>query len=209
MISDLAETLSYARQFDAAERVWDQLINLFPDRPVLRARKEYHTAVLRTGVDTTYRSEVESLSASMPEDKLLRSVGINLALDKRDWDKAKQLVEKMSGEEDGGLFAYGSRPVPVGCYLILIARLQGAQPEALSDFTDTRQQLSRSVETSPRNAALLSDLAVVDALLGRKEDAISEAKRAVEMLPVAEDAIDGPDILKNLAVVYAGRTNRI
>jgi Flp pilus assembly protein TadD len=87
--------------------------------------------------------------------------------------------------------------------LILIARLQGAQPEALSDFTDTRQQLSRSVETSPRNAALLSDLAVVDALLGRKEDAISEAKRAVEMLPVAEDAIDGPDILKNLAVVYA------
>jgi TolB-like protein/Flp pilus assembly protein TadD len=203
MISDLAETLSYARQFDAAERVWDQLINLFPDRPVLRARKEYHITVLRTGVDTAYRSGVESLVASMPDDKLLRSVAINLALDKRDWDKAKQLVEKMKGEEDGGLFAYGSRPVPVACYLILLARLQGAQPAALSDFAETRQQLSRSVEASPVNAALLSDLAVVDALLGRKEDAVSGAKRAVEMLPVSKDAIDGPDILKNLAVVYA------
>jgi Flp pilus assembly protein TadD len=124
-------------------------------------------------------------------------------LDKRDWDKAKQLVEKMKGEEDGGLFAYGSRPVPVACYLILLARLQGAQPAALSDFAETRQQLSRSVEASPANAALLSDLAVVDALLGRKEDAVSGAKRAVEMLPVSKDAIDGPDILKNLAVVYA------
>ena len=202
-IAELAETLSYTRQFDAAERVWDQLINLFPDRPVLRARKEYHTSVLKTGIDTAYRSGVESLSASMPDDKLLRSVVINLALDKRDWDAAKQLVEKMRGEEDGGHFAYGSRPVPVACYSILLARLEGAQPEALSDFAETRQQLSRSVEASPANAALLSNLAVVDALLGRKEDAISGAKRAVELLPISKDAIVGPDILKNLAVVYA------
>jgi hypothetical protein len=81
--------------------------------------------------------------------------------------------------------------------------LEGAQPEALSDFAETRQQLSRSVEASPANAALLSNLAVVDALLGRKEDAISGAKRAVELLPISKDAIVGPDILKNLAVVYA------
>jgi TolB-like protein/Flp pilus assembly protein TadD len=202
-ISELAETLSYTRQFDAAERMWDQLINLFPDRPVLRARKEYHTTVLRRGTDTAYRSGVESLSASTPEDKLLRSVVISLALDKRDWNKAKQLVENLKGEEDAGHFAYGSRPVPVACYSILLARLQGAQPEALSDFGETRQQLSRSVEASPANAALLSNLAVVDALLGRKEDAISGAKRAVEMLPVSQDAVDGPDMLKNLAVVYA------
>jgi hypothetical protein len=56
---------------------------------------------------------------------------------------------------------------------------------------------------SPGNAELLSQLAVVDALLNNKEAAIEEAKRAVEMLPTSNDAVDGPCLLINLAVVYA------
>jgi hypothetical protein len=43
----------------------------------------------------------------------------------------------------------------------------------------------------------------VDALLKSKEAAIWEAKRAIEMLPISRDAVDGPDIVINLAVVYA------
>ena len=50
---------------------------------------------------------------------------------------------------------------------------------------------------------LLSNLAVVDALLGHKEEAISEAKRAVEMWPISKDAMVGPSLVINLAVVYA------
>ena len=56
---------------------------------------------------------------------------------------------------------------------------------------------------SPGSADLLSQLAVVDALLAKKETAIAEAKRATEMLPPADDAVDGPPLLINLAVVYA------
>jgi len=44
---------------------------------------------------------------------------------------------------------------------------------------------------------------VVDALLGRNKEAVVEAKRAVEILPVSKDAVDGPTMLTNLAVVYA------
>ena len=51
--------------------------------------------------------------------------------------------------------------------------------------------------------SLLSQLAVVDALLNNKEAAISEAKRAVEMLPISKDAVDAPGLSINLAVVYA------
>jgi hypothetical protein len=46
-------------------------------------------------------------------------------------------------------------------------------------------------------------LAVIDALLNNKEVAISEAKRAVELLSISKDALDGPGILQNLAVVFA------
>ena len=50
---------------------------------------------------------------------------------------------------------------------------------------------------------LRSQLAVIDALLGKKEDAILNGRRAVELLPVTRDAVDGPGVLQNLAVVYA------
>jgi hypothetical protein len=44
---------------------------------------------------------------------------------------------------------------------------------------------------------------VVDALLERKEDALSEGKRGVELVPISKDAILGPRVAMNLAVVYA------
>ena len=50
---------------------------------------------------------------------------------------------------------------------------------------------------------MLSLLAVVDALLNNKETAISEGRRAVQMLPVAKDVIAGAAPLKNLAMVYS------
>jgi hypothetical protein len=94
-------------------------------------------------------------------------------------------------------------PVPVACYSILISRLQGEQPRANSSFAGTREQLNQKVQQSPENALLLSKLGVVDALLNDKESAISEAKRAVEMLPISKDAVDGPSMVYNLAMVYA------
>jgi hypothetical protein len=42
---------------------------------------------------------------------------------------------------------------------------------------------------------MLGNLSLVDALLNDKEAAISEAKRAIEMLPIAKDAVDGPGML--------------
>jgi hypothetical protein len=40
-------------------------------------------------------------------------------------------------------------------------------------------------------------------LLNKKEVAISEAKRAIELLPISKDAVYGRSIEMNLAVVYS------
>ena len=126
------------------------------------------------------------------------------ALVDRDWPQVKELIEKMKGGEDeGGSFAYGERNVPVSCYSILLARLQEEQTGTNAGFAETREQLKQKVQKSPGSADLLSQLAVADALLNNKETAISEAKRAVELLPISKDAMDGPGIVMNLAVVYA------
>lgn len=44
---------------------------------------------------------------------------------------------------------------------------------------------------------------MTDAGLGRKEDALREGRRAVELLPVAQDSVNGPHMITFLAVICA------
>ena len=73
----------------------------------------------------------------------------------------------------------------------------------MEEFGVTREQVSRKVAADPTNAELLSSLAIVDIGLGRKEEAVSEAKRATEMVPISKDAMEGSGLVENLALVYA------
>ena len=44
---------------------------------------------------------------------------------------------------------------------------------------------------------------MVDANLGRKEEAVREGRRACELLPLSVDAWRGPTLILNLATIYA------
>jgi serine/threonine-protein kinase len=63
--------------------------------------------------------------------------------------------------------------------------------------------MERIVREQPDYAQALCTLGMIDAALGRKEDAIREGRRAVELLPVTKDAMAGAQLLTNLAITYA------
>ena len=200
---ELANTFLMTRQFSAAAQQYDRGISLAPDHLILNVLKAYLINFMKTGESTALRRELAMLPASMAEDPDVLNWWLVCALDDRDWQRAIELVEKMKGGEDDGHFAYAELPVPAGCYSILISRLRGEKLSGNSTFTNTREQLSQKVQRSPKNARLLSQLAVVDALLGNKHDSIVEANHAVELLPISKDAVDGPLTLLNQVVVYA------
>jgi tetratricopeptide (TPR) repeat protein len=202
-IGDLGTTFYVTRQFDRAEQVYDRLIRLLPDQPMLKVQRAFNVTFMKTADGTALQSAVAALPAPMADDREVLSLRLNFALYDRDWPQAKELIQKMRDGEDDGYFAYADIPVPIGCYSILLARVTEGQLEANSEFAETREQSNQKVLKSPGNAQLLSQLAVVDALLGNKEEAINEAKRAVEMLPSSKDAVDGPALVINLAAVYA------
>jgi hypothetical protein len=83
------------------------------------------------------------------------------------------------------------------------ARTKRSQKRFVGSASPLREQLNQKVQKSAGNAQLLSELAVVDALLNSKEIAIAEARHAVELLPASRDALRGPFLDLNLAVVYA------
>jgi serine/threonine protein kinase/tetratricopeptide (TPR) repeat protein len=203
-IHELAFTYGLVRQFSTAEKEWDRLIQLLPDQPLLKVEKTF-ISIFKNGDDGPARSAIEALPASMADDTRVLVLRLNIALTDRDWRKAKEIIEKFKGGEDIVQFAYGNWPVPVGCYSILIARLQGEDPGSNPSFAEVRERLNQKVQKqrSPESAKLLSMLAVVDVLLGKKQAAISEAKRAAEILPIPKDAMEGTQIAMNLAVVYA------
>jgi TolB-like protein/Flp pilus assembly protein TadD len=202
-IADLAYTLFMTRQLDAAGREFDRAIDLGPDQPMLKIQKALYITLFKTGNNGELRSTLAALPASMAEDQGALTWRLTCALADRDWPQATELVEKMKRYDDDRNFSYSAVPVPVNCYSILLSGLQGEQPHSKASFFETREKLNQKVQGSPGNAKLLSNLAVVDALLGKKEDAIAEARRAVDALPVSQDAIDGPGVQMNLAAVYA------
>jgi hypothetical protein len=158
---------------------------------------------MKTGDDAPFWSAMARLPPSLGDDLGVLSLRLRFAMVDCDWVQLEHLSEKMKGGEDNSDFAYAPRAVPVECYSLLSRRLRGEQPGTNSEVAEIRGQLSMKVQKSPQDALLLSQLAVVDALLNNKETAISEARRAAEMLPISRDAVDGPPIVKNLAVVYA------
>jgi serine/threonine-protein kinase len=84
-----------------------------------------------------------------------------------------------------------------------VARCQGDLAKARPAFTVARSEVEKLVEKQPDFAAALSLLGMIDAGLGRKEEALREGRRSCELLPISKDAIDGGDIAINLARIYA------
>ena len=188
-IGELAFTYQCYGQFGAAEKQYDRLVQLLPDQPMLKVQKAC-IPIFKNGDDGPLRSAVEALPASMAEDSGVLTLRLCIALTDRDWRQAKEIIEKFKGREDILQFAYGNLPVPVGCYSILIARLQGEHPGSNPSFAEDREQLNQKVQQSPESANLLSLLAVVDALLGKKQAAVIEATRAIEMTTTSKNAMD-------------------
>jgi TolB-like protein/Flp pilus assembly protein TadD len=207
----LANLFFLTRRFSAAEQAYNRAIELSPDEPRLKVEKALEIGYQSRANVSAPSSEIAALPAGLENDRGVLTWRLSLALAQRDWRQARELIERMKNSEDGqdeGGFTYATFPVSVDCYSILIARLQGQSTGTDPSWTQARDRLNQTVQKLPTRADPLSTLAVVDALLGKKSDAIAEAKRAAEMLPIAKDAVAGPSILLNLAIVYAW-TNEI
>src|ERR1700751_6494701 len=70
-------------------------------------------------------------------------------------------------------------------------------------FTTARTEQEKIIQAQPDFGPPLCVLGLIDAALGRKEEALREGRRAVELLPVEKDAINGVRMIKYLAMIAA------
>ncbi len=92
-----------------------------------------------------------------------------------------------------------SRPFVEG----VIARMTKDDKKARAAFTAARAEQEKIIQAQPNYGPPLCVLGLIDAGLGRKEEALREGRRAVELLPVEKDPINGIAMIKYLALVAA------
>jgi hypothetical protein len=91
----------------------------------------------------------------------------------------------------------------------VVARGKGDAAAASEAFGRARGTIETQLAQRRDDPLLLATLGLIDAGLSRKEEAVREGRRAVELRPMAEDADDGALLLDSLAMIYAwvGDTN--
>jgi tetratricopeptide (TPR) repeat protein len=80
---------------------------------------------------------------------------------------------------------------------------QGDKAKARAAFQRALPIAERSLRESPSDAARHIQLGFILTGLDRKEEAIAEGKRAVELTPESADALIGPQLTASLAQIYA------
>ena len=122
------------------------------------------------------------------------------ALFERDVAAAKEAL-LAAGEESplGSDAVHFPRPFVEG----LIARMTNDEHEAQLAFTAARAEQEKIVQAEPDYGPALCVLGVIDAALGRKDEALREGRRAVELLPVEKDSFNGALMIHYLAMIAA------
>jgi tetratricopeptide (TPR) repeat protein len=82
----------------------------------------------------------------------------------------------------------------------IVARLAKNEKKARAAFVAAREQQEKIVQAQSNYGPAVCMLGVIDAALGRKEEALREGRRAVELLPVAKDSINGTHMIAYLAM---------
>jgi serine/threonine protein kinase/tetratricopeptide (TPR) repeat protein len=84
-----------------------------------------------------------------------------------------------------------------------IARMSKDEGKAKSAFSAARFEQQKIIQAQSNYAPPLCVLGLIDAALGRKQEALREGWRAAQLLPVETDALNGAGIMKYLAMISA------
>ncbi|MDQ6654923.1 MAG: protein kinase, partial [Verrucomicrobiota bacterium] len=198
VLFDLARTNYFAlKQYRKARELCDSVIAWKPSA--------FDFQLARAKVELASRAETQRWSdlvwgplANSAEPDLLAFERLELAVINRNYDAAARALAAQSLPE----FSWSGYVTPREWYAGLIALGRGDAEGARAAFSAARTLLEQTVAARPDDAKALIVLAEIEARLGDPE-AILAGERALEMRPIAKDAVDGPNIMGRLAGIYA------
>ncbi len=205
---NLFETLGFLRRYAEADRLLVEAARMAPQAhmiPIARA----DLALRERGETKPLREALRRVPKGFDPGGAVTTIAVRVALMERDYDEAERTLGtcRECKYNDIGLCglvgALDDYTVPREWYVGLIARGHGKEEEAKRAFTAAREAILVEAVESPNDAKILVMRGLIDAMLGRADEAIAAGERAAQLLPISADALDGPLIATNLAAIYA------
>jgi serine/threonine protein kinase/Flp pilus assembly protein TadD len=199
---NLGSTYLTLHDYDQHAKIMDRIVALLPERRrerIFRASVE----VYRRADTGPWRAEIEKILTNEPgseKDPFMAGQRYTLALYDRDWDTAERAAPVLSQKNSlEWSFPSLGRDFWVG----VVARLKGDETSARAAFIRARAQQEEEIRGHPDDAVLLADLGLIDAALGRKEEALNEGRRAMELLSSVKNSYTEPYVRKSFAIICA------
>jgi TolB-like protein len=150
---------------------------------------------------------MEELLAKTPEnvdaDGQVTFARYELKLFERKYDDALAVLDKSAAEVIEDWHSASGGEYPKSFLRALAYRFRNDSANAYRYFEEVRPVLERRVQENQTLGAAHALLGKTYAGLDRRDDAIREAKRALELLPESEDAVHGPLVTTAVAEIYA------
>ena len=198
-VRELIFTNTAMRRWPEAARWVEQLRAMAPASIIAKIQTGYVEFWWR-GDTGLLKSLLNQVPPGVDPDGSVTSVRWDVAMLDRDYAAARRAIDASSAKE---LSYTGESSTPRTFFEGCIALAQGDVPAAQKYFQDAQPVFEDAVKEAPSSAIRHANLGWFYAFMGRKDDAIREGRRAVELKPESKDAVDGVIVNCYLALIYA------
>jgi serine/threonine-protein kinase len=204
ILTSAAITYYYVRDYGQGRAAFDRIIALEPKNILYRFWRARWIAFERGDL----RPVQDVLGKNLTDNAaLLRTYGpwcFAMALLGRNPAAADRALAAITDDTFGARMGFVdfTRAYAKG----LVARMKGDKDGARAAFNAARIEQEKVVRAQPdywTESDALCLLGLIDAGLGRKQEALNEGRRAVDLLPLTKNAYDGADILYFYAAICA------
>jgi serine/threonine-protein kinase len=200
LLEQTAQSYQVLRRYPEEKATYDRILAFDPDDPGTKAARSL--VELNSKGDTRLLHETISLVRvrNPAATSNIANAWILCALAERDTTSAKNAFIAV-GEDPIDLASNDNVLLNRSFIEGVIARMTKDEDKAQAAFAAARTEQEKIVQVQPNYAPALCTLGLIDAGLGRKEEALREGRRAVELLPAKKDALDGTALVKYLAMI--------
>jgi serine/threonine protein kinase/tetratricopeptide (TPR) repeat protein len=199
-LQQIALSYRHLRRFTEEKSVLDRALAVEPN--------DLDTKLERAAVDFYWKADPRPLHQMVDS---IRATNPGAAQDIADFWLIYALAERNAVAAKNAVIAGGEDP-PFTDEAVtfsrrfmesVIARMTKDDAGAHAAFTAAREEQQKVIEANESYGPPLCVLGLIDAGLGQKEEALREGRRAVELLPVGKDPINGITMIKYFAVIAA------
>jgi serine/threonine-protein kinase len=200
IMQQMAFSYQFLRRYPEEAAILDRVLTIVP--------KDAATKAQRALVDFNWKADTRPLHQAIDSILTTNPGAISEVADS--WFVCA-LAEHDHVAAERALVALGDNPWWVDAAVILSRGFgEGLLPRVMEDdaqagaaFSKARAEQEKIVQAQPDYGPALCVLGLIDAALGRKEAALEEARRAIEVLPVEKDSVNGSRMLVYFAIVAA------